>query len=273
MPTFRSSKCGLSRGDGLGILAQRLRSFGGGRRQVCAGVDPVNTARLCRPPTRPPWPATATSAASPTWGGPISSCVVIAYEEGGRRCFRRRRPGWFQRNQKCRSFIAPAASSALTWRAPAKPPEARRPVEVEAPAGVEALGDQNLGDRARVGRHEQPEPAVRGGPWGRRSLGRCPDFGEASVGLGLRQTDLDEARLVGDARHSRRTGAPGFRPGGCWSGLQSRSPTVGCGKGNGHLGPPKDRTVRIAGRCLVIRPRLKPSRAFHSSSLSDLART
>ena len=45
---FRPSKCGLSRRDGLGILAQRLR-FGGGRRQVvrpavCAGVNPVNIA-------------------------------------------------------------------------------------------------------------------------------------------------------------------------------------------------------------------------------------
>lgn len=81
--------------------------------------------------------------------------------------------GRFQRNQKHRSFIAPAASSALTWRAPAGPPEARRPVAVEAPAGVEALGDQNVGDRARVGRHELPELAVRGGS---ALMGALPGF-------------------------------------------------------------------------------------------------
>jgi hypothetical protein len=144
-----------------------------------AWVDPVNVAFgpagevggslwpccLCRPPTSPPWARNGDLRSVTDMGrfyfepcGPaISGASSSLNEEGGRRRFSRRRPGRFQRNEKHRSFIAPAASSALTWRAPAR-------LAVEAPAGVEALGDQNLGDRARVGRRELPEPAVRGGP-------------------------------------------------------------------------------------------------------------
>ena len=58
---------------------------------------------------------------------------------------------------------------------------------------------------------------------GRRSWGRCPDFGEASVGLGLRQMDLDEARLVGGRDMVAEPARPGFDPEGVGADCQSRS--------------------------------------------------
>ena len=155
-------------------------------------------------------------------GSAISRASSLLNEEGGRRQFSRRRPGRFQRNQKHWSLIGPAASSALTWRAPAGPPEARRPVAVEAPAGVEALSDQNLGARARVGRHELPEPAVCGGPGVGAHWSAAPILARRASASAC-DMDLDEVRLVGERDIVAEPARSGFDPEGVGADCQSRS--------------------------------------------------